>query len=163
MENRFNLYSTIKDKDDYNSDDLPTFNEIEVKDLILDELNLENLISVNSQYSLVEFNNVLFYSAYFVQTSFQECIFQKVDFTKSNLNDTSFTSCVFISCSFAGAEIMGANIINCKFKKCNFNNIIFSENTISNTQFEITDRSYAVIHDNMEKEVIWLFDEKKIE
>lgn len=160
MENRFNLYSTIKDKNDYTSEDLPTFNEIEIKDLVLNDLNLDHLISVNSTYSFVELNNVLLYSAYFVQTSFQDCIFQKVDFTKSNLNNTSFTSCVFLSCSFAGAEIIGANIINCKFKECNFNNIIFSENTISNTLFEITDTSYAVINDNTEKDVTWSFDQE---
>lgn len=160
MENRFNLYSTIKNKNDYPSGNLPDFNETQIKDLIMDDLNLDNLISVNSTYSFVELNNVLLYSAYLVQTSFQDCIFQNVDFTKSNLNNTSFTSCVFISCSFVGAEIIGANIINCKFKECNFNNIIFSENTIADTLFEITDRSYAVINDNIEKDVTWSFDQK---
>ncbi|REC62493.1 hypothetical protein DRF65_10395 [Chryseobacterium pennae] len=158
MENRFNLYSTMKNKNDYPSGNLPDFNETEIKDLIMNDLNLNNLISVKSKYSFVEFNNILLYAAYFVQTSFQDCIFQKVDFTKSNLNETSFTSCVFISCSFARAEIIGAHVINCTFKECNFNSIIFSENTISNTQFEITDQSYAVINDNTETDVTWVFE-----
>ncbi len=50
MENRFNLYSTIKNKNDYPSGNLPDFNETEIKDLIMDDLNLDNLISVNSTY-----------------------------------------------------------------------------------------------------------------
>ncbi|MFC3157992.1 pentapeptide repeat-containing protein [Chryseobacterium arachidis] len=99
MENRFNLFSEIKEKNNYTSDDLPNFNEIEIKDLIINDINLDNLISVKSKYINIEFNTLSLYSSYFVQTLFEECIFQNVDFTKSNLNNTSLKSCSFISCS----------------------------------------------------------------
>lgn len=157
MENRFHLYSSIKEQKDYTFDDLPNFNEIIIKDLVINDLNLDNLISVKSKYRRVEFNEILLYSSYFNETSFEDCIFQNVDFTKSNLNNTSFESCSFISCSFAGAEIMGAKITECNFKHCNFRDIIFSDNIINNTQFEITEQSFSVINDNIEKNVIWLF------
>lgn len=158
MENRFNLYSAIMEKLDYTFSDLPNFNEIEMKNLIIKDINLDNLISVKSKYSNIEFNCISLYSSYFVQTSFEECIFLNVDFTKSNLNNTSFTSCSFISCSFAGSEMMGAKIITCIFKNCNFTNITFSDNIINDTQFEITDKSFSAISDNIEKNVVWLFD-----
>lgn len=157
MKNRFHLYSSIQEKTDYTSDDLPNFNEIEITDLIISDLNLDNLISVKSKYSRFELTNILLYSSYFVQTSFEECLFQNVDFTKSNLSNTSFESCSFISCSFASAEIMGTKITGCNFKQCNFRDIIFSDNIINNTRFEITDRSFSVIDNNIEKEVVWLF------
>lgn len=160
VENRFNLYSAIREKSDYTADDLPGFNETEFNNLIISNLNLDDLISVKSRYSHVEFNGISFYSAYFVQTSFQQCTFQNVDFTKSNLNNTTFTLCSFVSCSFAGAEIMGAEITACNFGKCNFTDIIFCDNIIQNTQFELTNHSFSVINDNTEKDVIWLFDQK---
>ncbi|WP_294200991.1 pentapeptide repeat-containing protein [uncultured Chryseobacterium sp.] len=158
MEDRFNLYSIIKEKNNYTSDDLPNFNEIDIKNLIISDINLDDLISVKSEYRNTEFNHISLYSAYFVQTSFKECTFQNVDFTKSNLNNTVFESCSFISCSFASAEIMGANITNCNFKKCKFTDIIFSDNKISNTQFEITDKFFSSIDNNIEENVVWIFD-----
>ncbi|MDR6920042.1 pentapeptide repeat-containing protein [Chryseobacterium sp. 2987] len=160
MENRFNLYSAIREKSDYTADDLPGFNETEFNNLVIRSLNLDDLISVKSQYSHVEFNGTSLYSAYFVQTSFQECIFQNVDFTKSNLSNTSFTRCSFTSCSFVSAEIMGAEITSCIFRKCNFTDIVFCDNVIHDTQFEITNHSFSSISDNIEKDVVWLFDQK---
>ncbi|AZA49796.1 hypothetical protein EG346_17125 [Chryseobacterium carnipullorum] len=80
MESVFNLYSAIKEQNDYKTDDLPGFNEIEIRDLIVCDINLDDLISVNSMYSRIEFNKISFYSTYFVQTSFHECTFKNVDF-----------------------------------------------------------------------------------
>ncbi|WP_153393566.1 pentapeptide repeat-containing protein [Chryseobacterium vaccae] len=160
MENRFNLYSAIREKSDYTADDLPGFNETEFNNLVIRSLNLDDLISVKSQYSHVEFNGTSLYSTYFVQTLFQECIFQNVDFTKSNLSNTSFTRCSFTSCSFVSAEIMGAEITSCIFRKCNFTDIVFCDNVIHDTQFEITNHSFSSISDNIEKDVVWLFDQK---
>ncbi len=160
MENIFNWYSAIREKSDYTADDLPGFSETEFKDLVISSLNLDDLISVKSRYSHVEFNDTSLYSAYFVQTSFQECIFQNVDFTKSNFNNTTFTSCTFISCSFFGAEIMEAEITGCRFTGCDFTDIIFCDNMISHSRFEVTVHSFPVINDNTEKDVVWVLDEK---
>lgn len=158
MENIFNLYSAMKEKNNHGTADIPNFNEIEVKDLIINNINLDELISVKSKYNNIEFNHISLYSAYFVQTSFKKCIFQNVDFTKSNLNNTIFESCSFISCSFASAEIMGAEITKCNFKKCIFTDIIFSDNKICDTNFEIIDKSFSAIDNNIEENVVWIFD-----
>jgi len=43
MENILNLYSSIKNQNDYKTNDLPSFNEIEIGDLIVCDINLDNL------------------------------------------------------------------------------------------------------------------------
>lgn len=76
MENRFHLYSSIKEqKNNYTSDDLPNFNEIEIEDLRISDFNLNNLIFVKSKYRRVEFNEILLYSSYFTETTFEDCVF----------------------------------------------------------------------------------------
>jgi len=115
--------------------------------------NLDNLISVNTKYCHVKLDCISLYSSYFVQTSFQKCIFKNVDFINSNLNNTIFKCCSFISLSFACSEIMGAKITTCKFT-----DIIFIDNEINDTQFEISDKFYSAINDNIEENVVGIFD-----
>jgi uncharacterized protein YjbI with pentapeptide repeats len=80
-------------------------------------------------------------------------------FRKGELNRVNFDNCTFMDCDFSRTDFMNATISNSVFTKCDFGGIIFTDNKIVNSTFEVN-VSDAVIEDNEEDNVKWYTSEE---
>jgi len=145
-----------KDDSGIDSNEDVSFNEINVRDAEILQVDLDELISVKSIYQNVKFENVSMYSGYLVETTFVNSLFINVVFTKSILHSIKLINCTFRESSFFRAEIIGGCLIGCKFEKCDFSNITFCNNKIIDSIFDIKGADSAAIIDNKEIDSDWL-------
>ncbi len=138
---RTGLFEKFNENRSYDDEKLLDLTEIELKDTIINGVNLSKTDLTGSDFSETELNEVNFSGS---------------DLSSANFSGTSISECSFADVAFEGAILCRATIINCDFTAAEFNGA-----NICDADFTGSDLSFCknLMQTTYNKETVWPLDE----